>query len=72
MDNGAVLKSKKPGFPVSRVPRPRRLEQVMVEIVVMLNSISLVNEFKSGAFAALTLCTSTVRFDKTWYSNLCR
>ncbi|GJR18107.1 hypothetical protein Tco_0966634 [Tanacetum coccineum] len=60
MDNGAVLKSKKLGFPVSRVPRPRRLEQVMVEIVVMLNSISLVNEVKSGAFVALTLCTSTV------------
>ncbi|GJY10620.1 hypothetical protein Tco_0378805, partial [Tanacetum coccineum] len=55
VDNGAVLKSKKLGFPVSRVPRPRRLEQVMVEIVVMLNSISLVNEVKSGRVSGLGL-----------------
>lgn len=66
VDNGAVLKSRKPGFPMSKVPRFRIFEQLIAEMVVMLNSISLINEVKSGAFAALTLRTSMVLFDITW------
>lgn len=60
----------KPGFPVTKVESPCRFEQVMVEMVVMLNSMSLWKDAKSGAFVAITVCTSTVLIDMIWYSNL--
>lgn len=60
------MRSLKPGLPVSTFPIPRRLEQVMSETAVMLNSRSFSNEIRSGEPVALTLCTSMVLLVRIW------
>lgn len=60
----------KPGFPVTILPRLRRFAQLILDTVVILNSMSLIKEANSGPFVALTLCTSIDLFDMIWYSNL--
>ncbi|KAJ0547133.1 hypothetical protein HanIR_Chr08g0368681 [Helianthus annuus] len=66
VESGRIRESIKAGFPVTKVPGPFRLEQLMVEMVVMLNSMSLWKAAKSGAFVAITLCISMVLIDITW------
>ena len=52
----------KPELPVSKIVGCCKFEQLILETVVILNSMSFLKEAKSGAFVAFTLCTSMVLF----------
>lgn len=70
VDKGVVRKSINPGVPVISEAGITRLAQDILEIVVTLNSRSLMNERRSGVLAGFTRCISIVRLVNTWYSNL--